>query len=63
MFVHELANTAPASHMAIVGDATVTYGELRELIRLYRNTLYEMGVRKGAKVGLYSANRAEFLYA
>lgn len=63
MFVHELANTAPASHMAIVGDATVTYGELRELIRLYRNTLYEMGVRKGTKVGLYSANRAEFLYA
>ena len=62
MFIHEIINQAPSGHVAIEGDERVTYGELRNLVSLYRNQLYEMGIRRGMKVGLYSANRAEFIY-
>lgn len=62
MFIHEIINQAPSDHVAIEGDERVTYGELRALVSLYRNRLYGMGVRKGCRVGLYSANRAEFIY-
>ena len=62
MFIHEIINQAPSDHVAIEGDERVTYGELRNLVSLYRNQLYEMGIRRGMKVGLYSANRAEFIY-
>ena len=62
MFIHEIINQAPSDHVAIEGDERLTYGELRNLVSLYRNQLYEMGIRRGMKVGLYSANRAEFIY-
>ena len=62
MFIHEIINQAPEGHVAIDGEAKVTYGELRKIVSLYRNRLYEMGVRKGCRVGLYSANRPEFIY-
>lgn len=62
MFIHEIINQAPSDHVAIEGDERVTYGELRNLVSLYRNQLYEIGIRRGMKVGLYSANRAEFIY-
>lgn len=63
MFLHEIMKGADSAHLAFEGDATVTYGELEEAIRRYRNTLYAMGIRKGDRVALYSANRAEFVYA
>lgn len=56
MFIHEIINQAPEGHVAIDGEAKVTYGELRKIVSLYRNRLYEMGVRKDCRVGLYSAN-------
>ena len=62
MFIHEIINQAPEGHVAIDGEGKVTYGELRKIVSLYRNRLYEMGVRKGCRVGLYSANRPEFIY-
>lgn len=61
MFVHEIINGADPSHIAIEGEGEFTYGELAELVHLYRNSLYEMGIREGMKVGLYSANRPEFI--
>lgn len=63
MFVHEIINGADPSHIAIEGEGEFTYGELAELVHLYRNSLYEMGIREGMKVGLYSANRPEFIFA
>ena len=63
MFLHEMIKGADPSHLAFEGEAQVTYGELAEAVRLYRNELYQMGIRKGDRVALYSANRAEFVYA
>ena len=63
MFLHEIMKGADPAHLAFEGEATVTYGELEEAIHRYRNTLYAMGIRKGDRVALYSANRAEFVYA
>ena len=40
MFIHEIINQAPSDHVAIEGDERVTYGELRNLVSLYRNQLY-----------------------
>ena len=62
MFLHEIMRGADPSHLAFAGEATVTYGELEKHIQQYRNTLYAMGIRKGDRVALYSANRAEFVY-
>ena len=63
MFLHEMIKGADPSHLAFEGEAQVTYGELAEAVRLYRNELYQMGIRNGDRVALYSANRAEFVYA
>lgn len=63
MFVHEVYQGAAPDHTAFYGEKTVTYGELAEAVRLCRNRLYEMGVSKGQRVGLYSENRPEFVYA
>ena len=62
MFLHEIMKGADPAHLAFEGEATVTYGELEKAIHHYRNTLHAMGIRKGDRVGLYSANRAEFVY-
>lgn len=63
MYLHEIMNGADPSHIALEGEAVVTYGELSAHISNYRNTLYAMGVKQGDRVGLYCANRAEFIYA
>ena len=62
MFLHEIIKGADPAHLVFEGDAVVTYGELEKTVARYRNTLYEMGVRQGERVGLYTANRAEFVY-
>ena len=62
MFLHEIIKGANPSHLVFEGEANVTYGQLVEWIRKYRNKLYEMGIRQGDRVALYSSNRAEFVY-
>lgn len=62
MFLHEMIKGADPSHVVFEGESRVTYGELAEALRRYRNCLYEMGVRRGGRVALYSANRPEFVY-
>ena len=63
MFLHEIIKGADPAHLAFTGEAEVTYGELAASIGLYRNALSAMGVAAGDRVALYSANRAEFVYA
>lgn len=63
MFLHDIYKSGNPAHVAFYGDVTVTYGELAEEISKYRNTLWQMGIRKGDRVGLYSGNRPEFVYA
>ncbi|HAT56656.1 MAG TPA: long-chain fatty acid--CoA ligase, partial [Veillonellaceae bacterium] len=62
MFVHQIYQSTDPSHPLFLGEANATYGDLRESVHLYRNTLAAKGVKKGDRVGLYSANRAEFIY-
>lgn len=62
MFVHEMINGADPAHIALDGDVEITYGQLAETIRRFRNLLYREGVRKGDRVGLYCANRPGFIY-
>ena len=47
MFVHEMINGADPAHIALDGDVEITYGQLAETIRRFRNLLYREGVRKG----------------
>lgn len=62
MFIHDIYKNGDPGRVAFYGDATVTYGELAEKTDLYRRALYAMGIRRGQRVGLYSANRPEFVY-
>lgn len=63
MLLHEIYQHADPARPLFHGEGEATYGDLRRMVRLYRNVLYEKGVRPGDKVGLYSANRPEFVYA
>lgn len=63
MFLHEIMKGADPSHLAFTGEVDVTYGALEDAIHRYRNAIYALGVREGERVSLYSANRAEFVYA
>jgi long-chain acyl-CoA synthetase len=63
MFLHEIIDSAPNDHLAFLGLDQATYGEVKKMIDRYRNVLYDMGIRKGDRVGLYSGNRAGFVYA
>lgn len=62
MYLHEMIKGADPSHLAIEGTASVTYGQLKEKVRIHRNELYRMGIRKGDRVALYCGNCAEFVY-
>ena len=62
MLIYEMFKNADPRHLAYVGTSTVTYGELEKAVDCYRNTLYALGIRKGDRVGLYTANCAEFVY-
>ena len=63
MFLHEIMKGADPSHLAFTGEVDVTYGALEDAIHRYRNAIYALGIREGERVSLYSANRAEFVYA
>lgn len=63
MFIHEIFKNADPKSLAMTGESNVTYGQLEKAVENYRNTLYAMGIRRGDTVGLYTANRAEFVYA
>ncbi len=62
MFIHEIFKNADPKSLAMTGESNVTYGQLEKAVENYRNTLYAMGIRRGDTVGLYTANRAEFVY-
>ena len=43
MFLHEMIKGVDPSHVVFEGESRVTYGELAEALRRYRNCLYETG--------------------
>lgn len=62
LFVHELILQKPDS-IAFHGKECVTYSQLQEQVRNYRNYFYMSGIRAGDNVGLFSRNSVEFVYS
>ena len=63
MLVHEIINNGREEDIAIVDEGRqITYRALKQGIKKYRNHLYELGIRQGDRVGIFSRNSAEFIY-
>ena len=63
MLVHEIITRGRSEDIAIVDDGRrITYAEAADGVRKFRNRLYELGIRQGDRVGLFSRNSAEFIY-
>ncbi|CQR71886.1 class I adenylate-forming enzyme family protein [Sporomusa ovata] len=62
MFVHDLILNGTVDSPAFAGKDKVSYGELQEQVRKYRNYFYASGIRTGENVGLFSHNSVEFIY-
>ncbi|MBR6887691.1 MAG: AMP-binding protein [Selenomonadaceae bacterium] len=64
MLVHEIINNGQSEAIAIVDEGRqITYAALKQGIKKYRNRLYELGIRQGDRVGIFSRNSLEFVYA
>ena len=64
MLVHEIINRGQENDIAIVDEGRqITYSQLKQGIKKYRNRLYELGIRQGDRVGIFSRNSAEFIFA
>ncbi|MBQ4402789.1 MAG: AMP-binding protein [Selenomonadaceae bacterium] len=64
MLVHEIINNGQSEAIAIVDEGRqITYAALKQGIKKYRNRLYELGIRTGDRVGIFSRNSLEFVYA
>lgn len=55
MFIFEIYKNANPDHIALVGDRTLTYGEMNQQIKRYRNVLYKKGVHQGDRVAFTQA--------
>ena len=63
MFVHELVKRGGADSVAIVDHGRrFNYRELAEAVQICRDRMYDKGVRLGDRVGIFSRNRAEFIF-
>ena len=64
MLVHEIINNGREEDLAIVDEGRhTTYAQMKQGIKKYRNHLWELGIRQGDRVGIFSRNSAEFIYA
>lgn len=64
MLLNDLAYKGASEDIAIVDqERRFTYRELQEQIALYRNYLYEEGIRQGDRVGIFSRNSAEYIFS
>jgi len=63
LLVHEIINRGRSEDIAIVDeDRQITYAQAVDGVKRFRNRLYEIGIRQGDRVGLFSRNSAEFIY-
>lgn len=64
MFIHDLIHQGAPDAMAIIDhDRRFTYRDLQAATAACRNRLYASGVRQGDRVGIFSRNSAEFVFA
>ena len=59
MLVHEIMKNGYADDIAIVDEGRrFTYADTWDKIKIFRDRLYEIGVRTGDRVGIFSRNSA-----
>lgn len=64
MLIHEIINQGLDDDIAVVDEGRrLTYAQLKQGIKRYRNRLYALGVRQGDRVGIFSRNSTEFIYS
>ena len=64
MLVHEIIKNGRNEDIAIVDEGrTFTYSDFAQEIKKFRNRLYSLGIRAGDRVGIFSRNSAEFVFA
>ena len=64
MLVHDIIKNGQNEDIAIVDEGrTFTYADFAQEIKKFRNRLYSLGVRQGDRVGIFSRNSAEFVFA
>ena len=62
MLLHEILNNGRVVDIALVDvNRRLTYGELKDIVRSCRNKLYNMGIRQGDRVAIFSRNSIEFI--
>lgn len=61
MLVHQLIYQGMADAVAFHGAANVTYAQLREEVAKFRTYFYQIGIRSGDNVGLFSRNSVEYV--
>ena len=64
MLLNNIIDQGRASDIALVDHGRrVNYSEFKEAIKYCRNKLYQMGIRQGERVAIFSRNSIEFIYA
>ncbi len=64
MLVHEIMKRGHINDIAIVDEGRkFTYAAAIESIKNFRDRLYNLGVRQGDRVAIFSRNSAEFIFA
>ncbi len=64
MLLHKIIDQGQTNDIALVDHGRyVTYGEFKEAIKHCRDKLYDLGIRQGDRVAIFSRNSVEFIYA
>ena len=64
MLVHEILNCGRSGDLAIFDEGrNFTYAETIEEVKKFRDRLHALGVKEGDRVGIFSRNSAEFIFA
>lgn len=63
MLIQDLISHVPGQRLAFAGPQPVTYRQLGEQVRRYRDYFYHHGIRPGDNVGLLAKNSPEFIYS
>ncbi len=63
MLVHDIIKRGKGSDLAMVdADRRITYSQMAEGVKKYRNRLHSLGIGKGDRVAIFARNSAEFVY-
>ena len=64
MLIHDLVYRGKDDAVAVIDkERTFTYKDLQNSVKEYRNYLYNIGVRRGDRVGIFSRNNSDILLA